>query len=69
MKAIPDNLRGRAMTTDRAAEISIFSLTSLLAGWSLYAITPQFAASPLSPLRAWAIFDRGILMLRKQILK
>ena len=42
MKAIPDNLRGRVMTTDRATEFSVFSLSSLLAGWSLFAISPQF---------------------------
>lgn len=41
MRSIPDNLRGRVMTTDRAAEISVFSLSSLMAGWSLYAISPQ----------------------------
>ena len=41
MRAIPDDLRGRVMTTDRAAEISIFSLSNLVAGWSLYAISPQ----------------------------
>lgn len=41
MRQIPDNLRGRVMTTDRAAEISIFSASNMLAGWSLYSITPQ----------------------------
>jgi MFS family permease len=40
IKAIPDNLRGRVMTTDRAAEISVFSLSSVAAGWSLNAISP-----------------------------
>ena len=41
MKLIPDNLRGRVMTTDRAGEISVFSVSNLAAGWSLYLITPQ----------------------------
>jgi MFS family permease len=41
MRQIPDNLRGRVMTTDRAAEISIFSLSNMAAGWSLYLISPQ----------------------------
>jgi MFS family permease len=41
MRAIPDDLRGRVMTTDRAAEISIFSLSNLAGGWSLYVISPQ----------------------------
>jgi hypothetical protein len=29
------------MTTDRAAEISVFSLSNLAGGWALYAISPQ----------------------------
>lgn len=41
MQAIPDNLRGRVMTSDRAMEISVFSLSSLAAGWSLSFISPQ----------------------------
>lgn len=41
MRAIPDDLRGRVMTTDRAAEISVFSVSNLAGGWSLYAISPQ----------------------------
>lgn len=41
MQNIPDNLRGRVLTTDRAAEISIFSLSNTAAGVSLYAISPQ----------------------------
>ncbi|MEP6924325.1 MAG: MFS transporter, partial [Pyrinomonadaceae bacterium] len=41
MKTIPDSLRGRVMTTDRAAEISVFSVSSVAAGWSLNAISPQ----------------------------
>jgi hypothetical protein len=41
MRAIPDNLRGRVMTTDRAAEISVFSMSNMAGGWSLYVISPQ----------------------------
>lgn len=41
MRAIPDDLRGRVMTTDRAAEISVFSLSNMAGGLSLYAISPQ----------------------------
>lgn len=41
MRAIPDELRGRVMTTDRAAEISVFSMSNLAGGWSLYLISPQ----------------------------
>lgn len=41
MRLVPDNLRGRVSTTDRAAEMLIWSLSTVVAGWSLYAITPQ----------------------------
>jgi MFS family permease len=40
MRLLPDRLRGRVMTTDRAAEIFIMSVTTVFAGWSLHAITP-----------------------------
>jgi hypothetical protein len=35
MRLLPDSYRGRVMTTDRAAEISVMSLTGVLAGWLL----------------------------------
>lgn len=41
VRTIPDALRGRVLTSDRAAEISVFSLSSVLAGWSLSVISPQ----------------------------
>ena len=37
----PDNLRGRVLTLDRALEISIFSLSNSLSGWSLNFISIQ----------------------------
>ena len=40
MRLVPDNLRGRVSTTDRAAEMMIWSLSTAVAGWSLYHITP-----------------------------
>jgi MFS family permease len=54
MRLLPDRLRGRVMTTDRAAEIFVMSVTTIVAGWSLRAITPRqltlisglFSASP-----------------------
>ncbi|HEY0408386.1 MAG TPA: MFS transporter [Pyrinomonadaceae bacterium] len=54
MRLLPDRLRGRVMTTDRAAEIFVMSVSTIVAGWSLHAITPQtltiisglFSASP-----------------------
>lgn len=41
MRLVPDNLRGRVSTTDRAGEMLIWSLSTGVAGWSLYHITPQ----------------------------
>ena len=41
MRLVPDNLRGRVSTTDRAAELFIWSIATAAAGWSLRAITPQ----------------------------
>ena len=35
MRLVPDNLRGRVSTTDRAAEMLIWSLSTAAAGWSL----------------------------------
>lgn len=40
MRLLPDNLRGRIFTTDRAAEIGVMSLTTAAAGASLTVITP-----------------------------
>jgi MFS family permease len=41
MRALPDNLRGRVFTTDRAAEIAVMSASTFIAGWALHAITPR----------------------------
>ncbi len=41
MRLVPDNLRGRVSTTDRATEILVWSLSTSIAGWSLRAITPR----------------------------
>lgn len=35
MRLVPDNLRGRVSTTDRAAEMLVWSLSTAAAGWSL----------------------------------
>jgi MFS family permease len=35
MRLVPDNLRGRVSTTDRAAEMLIWSVSTAVAGWSL----------------------------------
>jgi MFS family permease len=41
MRLVPDKLRGRVGTTDRATELLIWSLSTAMAGWSLRAITPR----------------------------
>ena len=41
MRLVPDNLRGRVSTTDRATELLTWSFSTAIAGWSLRAITPR----------------------------
>ena len=41
MRLLPDNLRGRVITTDRAAEIFVLSISTVFAAWSLHAISPR----------------------------
>ena len=41
MRLVPDKLRGRVSTTDRATEILIWSFSTSIAGWSLRGITPR----------------------------
>jgi hypothetical protein len=41
MRLVPDNLRGRVSTTDRAAELLIWSLSTAAAGWSLKFISSR----------------------------
>jgi MFS family permease len=41
MRLVPDGLRGRVSTTDRAMEIFVFSVSTGLAGWALHAISPR----------------------------
>lgn len=41
MRLAPDKVRGRVLTTDRATELLIWSLSTTVAGWSLRGITPR----------------------------
>jgi MFS family permease len=41
MRLVPDRLRGRVSTTDRASELLVWSFSTAVAGWSLKAITPR----------------------------
>ena len=41
VRLLPDNLRGRVITTDRASEMLIMTFSTAIAGWSLHFITPR----------------------------
>jgi MFS family permease len=41
MRLVPDYLRGRVSTTDRATEMLIWTFSTAVAGWSLYRISPH----------------------------
>jgi predicted MFS family arabinose efflux permease len=41
MRLVPDSLRGRVGTTDRASELLIWSFSTAVSGWSLRSITPR----------------------------
>jgi hypothetical protein len=38
---VPDTLRGRVSTTDRASEMLIWTFSTAAGGWLLYIITPR----------------------------
>jgi MFS family permease len=41
MRLVPDKLRGRVITTDRASEILVMSISTVFAAWSLHAINAR----------------------------
>ena len=41
MRLVPDHLRGRVSTSDRAAEMLIWAFSTAAAGWSLHTISPR----------------------------
>jgi MFS family permease len=41
MRLVPDYLRGRVSTTDRAGEMLIWAFSTAIAGWSLHSITAR----------------------------
>ncbi len=41
MRLVPDHLRGRVSTTDRAGEMLIWTFSTAIAGWSLHSITAR----------------------------
>jgi Major Facilitator Superfamily len=73
MRLVPDYLRGRVSTTDRATELLVWSFSTVAAGWSLKWISPQaltFAAGLLSASSGivWlALFAAGKVTLPSRI--
>jgi len=41
MRLVPDHLRGRVSTSDRAGEMMVWAFSTAVAGWSLHTITPR----------------------------
>ncbi len=73
MSLLPDRLRGRVSTTDRAAEIFVMSLSTVVAGWSLHVISPRTLTIISGLLSAtpglmWlGLFARGKLKLPQRV--
>jgi MFS family permease len=69
MRMLPDGLRGRVFTTDRAAEVLVMSVSMMAAGWSLRAVSPRIVTLisgllSASPGVMWlALFALGKLRL------
>lgn len=41
MRLVPDRMRGRIVTTDRAAEVFMTTISTIFAAWSLHVISPR----------------------------
>ncbi len=73
MRLVPDNLRGRVSTTDRAAEMLIWSLSTAAAGWSLNFINSRMLTaiagllSGLAGVMWLTLFITGTVRLPKRI--
>ncbi len=73
MRLVPDNLRGRVSTTDRATEMLVWTFSTAIAGWSLYMITPRtltIVSGLLSAIAgvAWlALFTTRVVSLPRRI--
>lgn len=73
MRLVPDHLRGRVGTTDRAAELLVWSLSTAVAGWSLHSITPRTLTvicgllSATSGMLCLVLFATGRVRLPKRL--
>jgi MFS family permease len=43
-RSIPDRIRGRVLTLDRGAEITVFSFSGLFGGYAMHVISPEMVA-------------------------
>lgn len=74
MRLVPDGLRGRIQTSDRAVEILFTSISLGIAGWSLHAISPRTLTVisgllSASPGLLWLLmFARGKLVMPESVL-
>lgn len=72
MRLVPDNLRGRVSTTDRACEMLVWTLSTGAAGWLLYSITPRTLTvvsgllSGISGIAWLVLFAAGVVRLPKK---
>lgn len=75
VRMLPDNLRGRVITTDRATEMLIMALSTGVAGWSLHLITPRtltLASGFLSALAGlvWLVlFTTKVVRLPRRLVR
>jgi MFS family permease len=73
VRLLPDNLRGRVITTDRATEMLIMTFSTAVAGWSLHLITPRTLTvvagflSGLSGIVWLVLFGSGRVRLPKRL--
>ena len=73
MRLVPDHLRGRVSTSDRAGEMLIWTFSTALAGWSLHSITPRMLTvisgllSGLSGLMWLVLFSTQAVRLPRRL--
>ena len=73
MRLVPDNLRGRVSTTDRAGEMLIWTFSTAIAGWSLHSISVRSLAvasgflSSVSGLTWLALFGLRAVRLPRRL--
>lgn len=73
IRLLPDNLRGRVITTDRATEMLIMTFSTAVAGWSLHLISPRTLAvvsgflSGLAGLAWLALFATQAVRLPRRL--